>query len=56
LRFNHGDLKATNFLWVDGRLCILDLDAMELDLSAREVAARVARDRQRWRRNFMPGD
>ncbi|ASK35495.1 lipopolysaccharide kinase InaA family protein [Alloalcanivorax mobilis] len=52
LNFNHGDLKATNFLWVAQRLCVLDLDAMRLELPAGEVETLVERDRARWRRNF----
>ncbi|KAF0804709.1 hypothetical protein A6D6_02861 [Alcanivorax xiamenensis] len=53
LHFNHGDLKATNFLWVEGRLCILDLDAMQLGLSKGQTARLVARDRKRWAANFQ---
>lgn len=52
LHFNHGDLKATNFLWVGERLCILDLDAMQLGLSEGQTAKQVARDRERWAANF----
>lgn len=51
LHFNHGDLKATNFLWIRQRLWVLDLDAMQLNLSLKQTRKLVARDRARWREN-----
>lgn len=56
LRFNHGDTKASNFLWRDERLWVLDLDAMEIDLSPRKARKVIARDRARWARNFPRPD
>lgn len=51
-RFCHGDLKANNFLWQDQRLCVLDLDAMKLQLPGWYAKGRIAKDRARWAKNF----
>lgn len=55
LRISHGDLKATNLLWHDGRVWLIDLDACTQHRS--EPAWRKAwrRDRQRLLRNW-PAD
>ena len=52
LRITHGDLKATNLLWCNGRMVLIDLDAMVQHTS--EVAFRRAwrRDRTRLLSNW----
>jgi len=52
LRFSHGDMKASNFLWQDGRLWVLDLDAMRLGLSPGQAEKWIQRDRTRWQCNW----
>lgn len=52
LHFNHGDMKASNFLWDGKQLWILDLDAMQIQLSARKAKPLIARDRNRWAQNW----
>ncbi len=55
LRISHGDLKASNLLWHDGRVWLIDLDAVTAHRS--DVAWRKAwrRDRGRLLRNW-PAD
>ena len=52
LRISHGDTKATNFIWHDGRLALIDLDAMQQHVSAGAFARCWRRDRQRFLRNW----
>jgi len=52
LRISHGDFKATNLLWHDGRLVVIDLDAMTQHVSARSFARAWRRDRARFLRNW----
>lgn len=54
-RITHGDLKASNLLWHDGRIHLVDLDATRQH--AREGAFRRAwqRDRARFLRNWAEG-
>jgi prepilin-type processing-associated H-X9-DG protein len=54
-RITHGDMKATNFLWCDGHLAILDLDAMTRNKSKTAFARGWRRDRARFLRNW-PAD
>lgn len=54
-RISHGDLKATNLLWHDGKVHLVDLDAMQQhDLDA-SFARAWRRDRARLLRNW-PAD
>jgi tRNA A-37 threonylcarbamoyl transferase component Bud32 len=52
LRISHGDLKATNLLWRDGRVFLIDLDAMVQHQSPRRYAKAWRRDRARLLRNW----
>ena len=55
LRISHGDLKASNLLWHDGRIFVIDLDAMEQHSSSRSYAYAWRRDRARFLRNWPAG-
>ena len=52
LRISHGDMKATNLLWHEGRIVLIDLDAVEQHRSARSYARAWRRDRARLLRNW----
>ncbi len=52
LRFSHGDMKASNFLWHDDRLWVLDLDAMRLGLPPAQAKKGIQRDWARWQGNW----
>ena len=52
LRISHGDLKATNLLWHEGRLVVIDLDAVVQHRSARSYERAWRRDRARLLRNW----
>lgn len=52
LRISHGDLKASNLLWDDGRVVLIDLDAMCQHRSAAAFARAWRRDRARFLRNW----
>ncbi|MFT3848016.1 MAG: lipopolysaccharide kinase InaA family protein [Propionivibrio sp.] len=54
LRISHGDLKATNLLWHDGKIFLIDLDAMQQHRSPHRHAAAWRRDRERLLRNWPP--
>lgn len=49
----HGDLKATNFLVVDGRPVLIDLDPMQWLPGSPEFARRFSRDLARFRQNWQ---
>jgi len=51
-RISHGDLKATNLLWCEGQLIVIDLDAMTQHTSSRTFARAWRRDRARLLRNW----
>lgn len=51
-RITHGDCKATNLLWHDGKVHLIDLDAMQAWRSADRWAAAWAKDRARFLRNW----
>ncbi|MDR2786961.1 MAG: lipopolysaccharide kinase InaA family protein [Candidatus Accumulibacter sp.] len=55
LKITHGDMKATNFLWHDRRLVLIDLDAMIQHRSGATFARGWRRDRARFLRNW-PAD
>jgi tRNA A-37 threonylcarbamoyl transferase component Bud32 len=52
LRISHGDLKATNLLWHDGRVFVIDLDALVQHRSAQAHERAWRRDRERLLRNW----
>ncbi len=52
LRISHGDMKATNLLWHEGRIVLIDLDAVEQHRSAKSHARAWRRDRARLLRNW----
>lgn len=54
LRISHGDLKATNLLWHEGRVVLIDLDALEQHFSASRYARAWQTDRARLLRNWPP--
>lgn len=53
-RIQHGDLKATNLLWHEGRLNFIDLDATTAHRDAHRFERAWARDRARLLRNWPP--
>ncbi len=52
LQITHGDLKATNLLWHDDEVVLIDLDAMTCHRSAKAFARAWRRDRGRLLRNW----
>lgn len=52
-RISHGDMKATNFLFTDGRLHVLDLDAMKRGGSRSNFAERYNKDLKRFKQNWV---
>lgn len=52
LQISHGDLKATNLLWHEGKIFLIDLDAMAQHRSPRRYAKAWRRDRARLLRNW----
>jgi tRNA A-37 threonylcarbamoyl transferase component Bud32 len=51
-RISHGDMKATNLLWQDGRVVLIDLDAMTQHRSDAAHARAWRKDRARLLRNW----
>lgn len=56
LKFSHGDMKATNFLWSQERLFVLDLDGMQRDLSFHKANVLIMKDKARWLKNISNND
>ena len=54
-RISHGDFKATNLLWQDGKVVLIDLDAMQAHSSDAEWHKAWGKDRARFIRNW-PAD
>ncbi len=54
-RISHGDLKASNLLWHEGRIVVIDLDALRQHRSAAAHARAWRRDRARLLRNWPAG-
>ncbi len=52
LCISHGDLKATNLLWHEGRVWLIDLDAMKQHRSDKAFSQAWRRDRARLLRNW----
>lgn len=51
-RISHGDLKATNLLWHDGHVVVIDLDAMRQHRLRQSHQRAWQRDRRRLLRNW----
>jgi hypothetical protein len=54
-RIIHGDLKATNLLWRDDGICLVDLDAMRQHRSETGYRRAWRKDRERFLRNWPNG-
>ncbi len=52
LRISHGDLKATNLLWHEGQVFLIDLDALAQHASPSRYERAWRRDRSRLLRNW----
>lgn len=52
LHITHGDLKASNLLWQDGEIFLIDLDAMVQHRTLSTFATSWRRDRARFVRNW----
>ncbi len=52
LKITHGDMKATNLLWHEGRITVIDLDAMVRHESRAAFVRDWRRDRVRFLRNW----
>ena len=52
-RISHGDMKATNFLVKDGKLNVLDLDAMERSKTKAKFVEKYRKDMMRFRKNWV---
>jgi tRNA A-37 threonylcarbamoyl transferase component Bud32 len=51
-RITHGDLKATNLLWHDGMIFLIDLDATRQHANASSFSKAWRRDRERFLKNW----
>lgn len=54
-RISHGDLKATNLLWHEGRVHLVDLDAMRQHDNDASFARAWRKDRERFLKNWPAG-
>ena len=55
MRIEHGDFKATNLLWHDEQIWVIDLDAMHRHASKRTYVRAWRRDRRRFLANWPEG-
>lgn len=51
-RISHGDMKASNFIWHDGRVSLIDLDSLIQHRDGESFQRAWARDRARFLRNW----
>ena len=51
-RLSHGDLKASNILWYEGNLYLIDLDAAKMHKHERLFKRAHTRDRARFQANW----
>jgi tRNA A-37 threonylcarbamoyl transferase component Bud32 len=54
-RISHGDLKASNLLWYESRVCLIDLDATRQHQSGTSFARALQKDRTRFLQNWPEG-
>jgi tRNA A-37 threonylcarbamoyl transferase component Bud32 len=52
-QINHGDMKASNFIYSGGILYMLDLDAMQRHKSRQKFMVLFSRDMVRFRKNWI---
>jgi tRNA A-37 threonylcarbamoyl transferase component Bud32 len=52
-KLTHGDMKASNLLWVDGQLFFIDLDAATKHRSLISWRRSHARDLKRFKKNWL---
>ena len=52
----HGDMKISNFIYQSNRLCVLDLDAMQLYKRAWQAKRAYRKDVERFRRNWVESE
>lgn len=52
-KISHGDMKATNFIYENNELFVLDLDAMRRHSSTKKFDAKYSKDLARFRRNWI---
>ena len=54
-QISHGDMKATNFIFNDQKLYVLDLDAMQRHKLKSKFIDAQAKDMSRFQRNWQDG-
>lgn len=54
-RISHGDLKASNLIWYEGRISLVDLDATVQHATPASFQRAWRRDCERFLRNWPPG-
>ena len=52
-KVSHGDMKATNFIFSDDELFVIDLDSMQQHNNAADFATAFRKDMQRFMRNWQ---
>ena len=55
-RISHGDMKASNFIYRNNELIVLDLDAMRRHRSQRSFRKAITKDFNRFLRNWQDSD
>jgi len=51
-KISHGDLKASNLIWADGKLFFIDLDGSKQHLTEKSTRRANAKDIKRFKRNW----